>query len=98
MADCKKLKHCAFFNERMEKMPTIAELYRKRLCHGNSTECALYMLYTFLDERNYNVDDETCKKIETLLHHVVPTEILRVKEIVAGHSKPVNKKQISIAS
>ena len=98
MADCKKLQHCAFFNERMEKMPSIAELYKKRLCQGNSNECARYILYNFLDERNYDVDEETFQKIETELHNLFPNEKMKVKKIVASYSKPVNKKQISIAS
>ena len=44
MADCEKLATCPFFNDKLANMPTVAELYKKNYCHGDSGECARYIV------------------------------------------------------
>lgn len=85
MADCKRIEQCTFFVERMAAMPSIAEMYRKRLCRGNHAECARYMLYHFLDERNFTVDDSLLGKINELLPTLFPNETIRVERLISGH-------------
>ena len=45
MPDCELLEGCLFFNDRMQSMPTVVELLKERLCRGEYTECARYMVY-----------------------------------------------------
>jgi hypothetical protein len=45
MADCECLPKCPFFNDRMENMPAMADLMKKRFCQGNWSSCARYMVF-----------------------------------------------------
>lgn len=45
MPDCECLQRCPFFNDKMPNMPTIANLYKQRLCKGDFAKCARYMVF-----------------------------------------------------
>lgn len=40
MNACSRLERCPFFNDKMENMPAMAEIYKTRYCTGTSEECA----------------------------------------------------------
>jgi len=42
MAECDKLLTCAFFNDRMESMPTAAALLKRQYCEGAFETCARF--------------------------------------------------------
>lgn len=42
MAECEFLSGCPFFNNRMRRMPSTAELIKSRYCRGNFETCARY--------------------------------------------------------
>lgn len=84
MVGCERSDKCSIFSERMGKMPTIAELFRKRLCFGNKNDCARYRVYRFLDERNYDVDVNTMTKIEQIMPGLYPNELERVRGIISN--------------
>lgn len=44
MSDCKCLAKCLFFNDKMQNMPAAANLLKKRLCQGDNSQCARYMV------------------------------------------------------
>ena len=48
MAECENLNKCPFFNDRLDNMPSIANMLKKNYCHGNKEECARYMVSTKL--------------------------------------------------
>ena len=48
MADCECLEGCPFFNDKMDKMPTMANIYKKQYCQGNFDSCARHMVFTKL--------------------------------------------------
>jgi hypothetical protein len=48
MADCECLPGCPFFNDRMAKMPAMADVYKKKYCKGDNSKCARYMVRTAL--------------------------------------------------
>jgi hypothetical protein len=45
---CKYRKTCAFFNNALENMPTIATMIKRRYCDGDYENCARYMVATRL--------------------------------------------------
>lgn len=45
MADCELLSTCAFFNDKMARMPATSELLKKDYCRGNNQTCARYMVF-----------------------------------------------------
>ena len=56
MAQCECLGGCPFFNDKMANMPVAAELYRKKYCLGDPTECARHIVFKALGKPNVPVD------------------------------------------
>ncbi len=48
MPECICLPNCPFFNDRMENMPTMAAVYKRRYCLGDNTSCARFMVFAAL--------------------------------------------------
>ncbi len=48
MADCELLAGCIFFNDKMTEMPTMAAMYKRDFCKGDSSTCARYMVFKAL--------------------------------------------------
>lgn len=44
MSECGFVSRCTFFEDRMSKMPGMAEMLRTRYCVGDFTECARHRL------------------------------------------------------
>lgn len=44
MADCEALRGCAFFNDRMDRMSAVAEIYKQNYCRNDSSRCARMMV------------------------------------------------------
>ena len=44
MAECENLSKCLFFNDKLENMPSIAQMMKNKYCEGNKEECARYMV------------------------------------------------------
>lgn len=46
MADCECLTRCPFFNGKVAGMfPSTVEMMKQRLCRGDPSECARYMVF-----------------------------------------------------
>jgi hypothetical protein len=45
MRDCECLSTCAFFNDKMANMPSMAEMYKRNYCKGDSSNCARHMVF-----------------------------------------------------
>lgn len=46
MAECPLLTQCPFFNDRLAHIPgRMAAVYSKRYCTGDSSQCAIYMVF-----------------------------------------------------
>jgi hypothetical protein len=46
MAECPLLTQCPFFNDRLAHIPgRMAVVYSKRYCTGDSSQCAIYMVF-----------------------------------------------------
>lgn len=48
MTECECLAACPFFNDKMERMPAMAEMYKKNYCKGDFERCARYMVFKAL--------------------------------------------------
>lgn len=44
MADCENLAGCPFFNNIIPNMPITAQYLKNTYCHGDSCQCARYMV------------------------------------------------------
>ncbi|HOX43628.1 MAG TPA: hypothetical protein PK668_08520 [Myxococcota bacterium] len=42
MPDCERLATCPFFNDRMSKMPAMADLVKEHYCRQHFDQCARY--------------------------------------------------------
>jgi hypothetical protein len=45
---CIKLEKCPFFLDKMANKPGTAELFKKRFCLGDNTDCARWILFQAL--------------------------------------------------
>jgi len=45
MRDCECLAKCPFFNDKMAQMPSMAEMYKRNYCRGDSSSCARHMVF-----------------------------------------------------
>ena len=48
MADCECLEKCPFFNDKMQNMPAVAEMYKESYCKKDNSSCARYMVFKTL--------------------------------------------------
>ena len=44
MANCEMLAKCVFFNDKVQNMPSTAELMKHRYCRGDNSDCARYKI------------------------------------------------------
>jgi hypothetical protein len=42
--ECEKLSKCPFFNQRMNNMPAVADMMKKKYCLSEKAECARYQV------------------------------------------------------
>lgn len=56
MPDCPCLPKCPFFNDQMAGMPVAAENIKKRLCKGDNSECARFMVFSKLGKEKVPPD------------------------------------------
>ena len=56
MADCECLEGCPFFNDMMTGKPATAEMYKKKFCVGDSSECARYMVFKAVGKESVPAD------------------------------------------
>ena len=71
MAECELLKGCIFFNDKMKVSDALGEMYKRRFCLGENSECARYMVFKKLGRENVPSD-------------LFPNMFERVKKIIAG--------------
>lgn len=45
MAECECLQGCPFFNDRMQNMPALANIMKKRYCMNDFGSCARHMIF-----------------------------------------------------
>ncbi len=48
MAECEKLPTCPFFYDRMENMPAMAGIMKRRYCLDSNEQCARYLVFRAL--------------------------------------------------
>ncbi|MFX1340778.1 MAG: hypothetical protein ACFFDK_19365 [Promethearchaeota archaeon] len=69
MPECKLIKNCPFFHNKMENMPSIAELYKKKYCQGDNVNCARFKVFNALGRSEVPID-------------LFPNQIERVSKII----------------
>jgi len=56
MSDCEWLGTCPFFNDKMQGMPTTAQLAKNRYCCGTFNECSRYIVRAALGKEHVPAD------------------------------------------
>jgi hypothetical protein len=46
MSDCECLAGCPFFHDKMENMPSMAQMLKDKYCHGDWAACARHQIFT----------------------------------------------------
>ncbi len=69
MADCICLPSCIFFNDKMENMHAMAQMYKTKYCLEDSSKCARHMVF-----------DKKGK--DFVPKDLFPNQIERAKEII----------------
>lgn len=69
MSQCPSLKGCPFFNDKMDNMPALANMYKDRYCTGKFTTCARYKVATEAgkDKVPSNLFPNQIDRVEALL-------------------------------
>jgi len=71
MAECVCLPGCPFFNDKMQNMPALAGIMKKRYCMDDFDSCARYMVFTKLGKEKVPMD-------------LYPNQVERANEILAA--------------
>lgn len=69
MAKCECLKGCAFFNDKMANMPSMAHIIKMKYCEDDNSECARYIVFKKLGKGEVPFD-------------MFPTQIERAKKLI----------------
>ena len=56
MASCECLAGCPFFNDKMEMMPAMSNMYKKNFCLSDYSDCARFMVFKTLGKPSVPVD------------------------------------------
>jgi hypothetical protein len=48
MANCELIEKCLFFNDKMKDMPGTAEMFKKRYCKEDNSNCARHVVFKAL--------------------------------------------------
>ena len=57
MAGCEFLDECSkFFNTKLARMPSTAQIFKLRYCEGNNSRCARYLVCTSLCKEQVPID------------------------------------------
>lgn len=70
MTDCECLAGCLFFNDKLQNMPAAANSLKKRLCKGDNSGCARYMVLVALGRQKVPMD-------------LSPNQVDRAKALIA---------------
>ncbi len=70
MADCKLLSGCIFFNDKMASRPGTAEIFKKKYCKGDNSDCARFMVFEALGRPKVPAD-------------LFPNQADRAKQVIA---------------
>ncbi len=79
MPTCSRFEGCSFFHDHMKSMPSIAELFRKRLCHGDHTQCARYYVFSFIEKNSERLNADIERRVSDLLGDLYPNELSKAK-------------------
>ena len=72
MAECPLLTRCPFFNGRLAHIPgRMAGIYSRRYCTGDSSQCAIYIVFMVLGEEKVPTD-------------LFPSQKKRAQRIISG--------------
>ena len=63
-------------------MPSLSELFIKRLCKNDFHNCARYTVYKYLDENKETIDQPTFEQLNKLLVSLFPNETFRIKDVL----------------
>ena len=72
MALCECLSACPFFHDKMDNMPSMANLLKKKFCKGDNTRCARYLIFKTLGKEKVPSD-------------LFPTQIERANDLLNQH-------------
>lgn len=56
MADCECLPTCLFFNDKMTNKPGTADMFKKKYCLGDNTDCARHIVLVKLGKAKVPAD------------------------------------------
>lgn len=48
LADCANLPKCPFFYDKMQNMPSMADMYKENYCRGDNSHCARFIVMSRL--------------------------------------------------
>jgi hypothetical protein len=64
----------------MKTMPITAKFLMKNYCEGNYSICARNYLFTYLEKKNFSIDDKTKDIIAELSDTLYPDQLQKVKK------------------
>ena len=73
MTVCECLETCPFFNDKMQSMPVMSDMYKRNYCKGDFENCARHMIFKALGKPAVPVD-------------LFPNQLDKAKAIIGAHS------------
>ena len=80
MSTCRRIKNCSFFNIKMKAMPITAKYFIKDYCEGDYNKCARNYLFTYMEKKDFSMDDKTKDIIAKLSDTLYPDQLGIVKK------------------
>ena len=74
MPNCEYLEKCSFFNDKIQNMPSAADMVKEMYCKGNFKECARYMIFIALGK-------------EKLPPDLFPNDMVKARVLLIQHNK-----------
>lgn len=76
MAECEIISICTFFNDKMSSMPVTADMIKRKMCKGNYTECAIYLVSKAVGKENVpsNLIPHQTERVEEIINMVKAAE------------------------
>ena len=71
MPDCELLQGCPFFQDQMKGLDSIKDMFKKKYCRGDFSDCARYIVFKALGRANVPAD-------------LIPNQVNRAKQVIAA--------------
>ena len=85
MPKCDRSDGCEFFNNRMQRMPGTATIFKQNFCETDSSNCARYLVVDAIMDCPAELSDEAIMEVHKKMELLFPNNADIAREIISNY-------------